>query len=68
MPKDWSGSVDLHLDVDTAGGRRAGLEQALRAAIAAGRLAPGAALPSTRALAAELGFSRGTVTAAYDQL
>ncbi|GAA1861028.1 PLP-dependent aminotransferase family protein [Actinomadura bangladeshensis] len=68
MPKDWSGSVDLHLDVDTAGGRRAGLEHALRAAIAAGRLAPGAALPSTRALAAELGFSRGTVTAAYDQL
>jgi GntR family transcriptional regulator/MocR family aminotransferase len=68
MPKDWSGSVDLHLAVDAAGGRRAGLERALRAAIAAGRLAPGAALPSTRALAAELGYSRGTVTAAYDQL
>ncbi|GAA1815673.1 PLP-dependent aminotransferase family protein [Actinomadura chokoriensis] len=68
MPKDWSGYVDLQLDVDTAGGRRAGLEHALRTAIAAGRLAPGAAVPSTRALAAELGFSRGTVTAAYDQL
>ncbi|MEU8799947.1 PLP-dependent aminotransferase family protein [Spirillospora sp. NPDC048819] len=51
-----------------SGGRRAGLERALRAAIATGRLAPGATLPSTRALALELGFSRGTVSAAYDQL
>ncbi|WP_205719569.1 hypothetical protein [Actinomadura geliboluensis] len=50
MPEDWSSSVDLHLAVDAAGGRRAGLERALRAAIAAGRLAPGGALPSTRAL------------------
>ncbi|NVI88845.1 PLP-dependent aminotransferase family protein [Actinomadura sp. BRA 177] len=68
MPKDWAGSVDLHLHVDIAAGRRAGLERALRAAIADGRLAPGTALPSTRALSAELGFARGTVTAAYDQL
>ncbi|MER7546880.1 winged helix-turn-helix domain-containing protein, partial [Spirillospora sp. NPDC127506] len=68
MPEHWSSSVDLHLDVDTSRGRRAGLERALRDAIATGRLASGAALPSTRALAAELGFSRGTVTAAYDQL
>ncbi|MFA1537499.1 MocR-like pyridoxine biosynthesis transcription factor PdxR [Actinomadura monticuli] len=68
MPKDWATSVDLHLDVDPSGGRRAGLERALRAAIATGRLAPGTALPSTRALSAELGFARGTVSAAYDQL
>jgi GntR family transcriptional regulator / MocR family aminotransferase len=68
MPKSWAGSVDLHLDVDTSRGRRTGLERALRTAIATGRLAPGAALPSTRALSAELGFSRGTVSAAYDQL
>ncbi|WP_433461564.1 PLP-dependent aminotransferase family protein [Spirillospora sp. CA-128828] len=68
MPKSWSGSVDLHLDIDTSGGRRAGLERALRAAIVAGRLAPGTPLPSTRALSAELGLSRGTVSAAYDQL
>ncbi|MCP9977200.1 MocR-like pyridoxine biosynthesis transcription factor PdxR [Actinomadura madurae] len=68
MPKSWSGSVDLHLDIDASGGRRAGLERALRAAIGTGRLAPGAPLPSTRALAAELGLSRGTVSAAYDQL
>ncbi len=31
-------------------------------------LAPGEALPSTRALAAHLGISRGSVVAAYDQL
>ncbi|MFI1581604.1 PLP-dependent aminotransferase family protein [Embleya sp. NPDC020630] len=61
-------AIDLHVDVDTAEGRRVGLERALRAAIRGGRLAPGAALPSTRGLAADLGFARGTVTAAYDQL
>lgn len=33
-----------------------------------GRLHEGDALPSTRALAAELGLARGTVTAAYEQL
>ncbi|MGX7704237.1 MocR-like pyridoxine biosynthesis transcription factor PdxR [Methylobacterium sp. Gmos1] len=40
----------------------------LKAQIAAGVYPPGAPLPSTRALAAELGVSRTTVTAAYDQL
>lgn len=40
----------------------------LRTQIAEGVYAPGAALPSSRALAAELGVSRTTVTAAYDQL
>ena len=69
MPKDWSSpAVDLHLDLDTTGGRRSALEAALRTAIRAGRLAGGAPLPSTRALAHELGLSRGTVTAAYDLL
>ncbi|WP_040768203.1 GntR family transcriptional regulator, partial [Tsukamurella sp. 1534] len=33
-----------------------------------GRLHPGDALPSTRALAARLGVSRGVVTAAYETL
>ena len=32
------------------------------------RLAPGARLPASRALAASLGVSRGTVVAAFDQL
>jgi GntR family transcriptional regulator/MocR family aminotransferase len=69
MPISWPNSgVDLHLDLDPALGRRTALEQALRAAIRAGRLAPHARLPASRVLAAELGLSRGTVRAAYDQL
>lgn len=50
--------------------RRAGrrLYDRLRAQIAGGSLAPGAALPSTRALALEWGISRTTVTAVYEQL
>ncbi|MGQ4382197.1 MocR-like pyridoxine biosynthesis transcription factor PdxR [Streptomyces sp. SAS_270] len=65
----WSGvGVDLHLEPDAAAGRRAGLERALRDAVRDGRLAPGTRLPATRRLAAELGISRGTAKAAYDQL
>jgi GntR family transcriptional regulator/MocR family aminotransferase len=40
----------------------------LRAAIRSGQLAEGSRLPSSRAYAEELGLSRGTVTAAFDQL
>lgn len=40
----------------------------VRAAVADGSLTPGDAVMSTRALAAQLGVSRGTVVAAYDQL
>ena len=40
----------------------------LRSQIADGTLAAGAQVPSTRALAADLGVSRTTVTAAYEQL
>ncbi|WP_327048342.1 PLP-dependent aminotransferase family protein [Microbispora sp. NBC_01189] len=69
MSDSWPTSgVDLHLELDPAMGRRAGLEQALRAAIQTGRLAPQARLPATRKLAADVGVSRGTVRAAYDQL
>ncbi|MGC1214454.1 MAG: PLP-dependent aminotransferase family protein [Micromonospora sp.] len=69
MPMDWADfGVDLHLEVDASGGRRAGLERALRDAIRDGRLPPSARLPATRTLATELGLSRGTVSAAYDQL
>ncbi|MEU5540428.1 PLP-dependent aminotransferase family protein [Streptomyces sp. NPDC020362] len=69
MPNSWSSSrIDLHIDLNAAGGRRSGLESALRAAICQGRLTAGTLLPSTRGLAHELGLSRGTVTAAYDQL
>ncbi|WP_051750196.1 PLP-dependent aminotransferase family protein [Xanthomonas arboricola] len=44
------------------------LAQALRAAIAAGELKAGDRLPSSRTLAGSLGFARGTVVEAYDQL
>jgi GntR family transcriptional regulator/MocR family aminotransferase len=44
------------------------IERSLRGQIRAGRLAAGARLPSTRALAGTLGVSRGVVTEAYEQL
>jgi GntR family transcriptional regulator/MocR family aminotransferase len=44
------------------------LEQELRVAIRSGRLMPSAALPSSRAFAAQLGVSRGIVVEAYEQL
>lgn len=50
----------------TGAGRR--IYDLLRDQIADGTLPPGAPAPSTRALAAELGVSRTTVTAAYEQL
>jgi GntR family transcriptional regulator/MocR family aminotransferase len=40
----------------------------LRTAIRSGRLRPGARLPSTRALAADLGLSRSVVVQAFEQL
>jgi len=40
----------------------------IRQAVLAGRLKPNARLPSTRALSLELGLSRTTVLAAFDQL
>ena len=47
---------------------RANLERALRAAVADGRLVPGATLPPSRTLAGDLGIARNTVTEAYAQL
>jgi GntR family transcriptional regulator / MocR family aminotransferase len=44
------------------------LERELRDAVRCGRLAPDAALPSTRALSEQLGVSRGVVVEAYEQL
>ncbi|GAA3436512.1 PLP-dependent aminotransferase family protein [Kutzneria kofuensis] len=69
MPKSWtSGGFELHLDLEPGVGRRAALERSLREAIRSGRLAAGTQLPSSRALAADLGLSRGTVVQAYEQL
>ena len=44
------------------------LYDGLREAILSGRLRPGVRLPSTRALAVDLGASRNTVLAAFGQL
>ena len=62
--------MELHLDLRAAAGRtlRARAEYALREAIRDGRLAPGARLPATRALASELGVSRGVIADAHSQL
>ncbi len=67
--RSW-GQVDLHLDLDAASGRtlRARAEHALREAVRSGRLPPGSRLPATRALAQQLGVSRGVVVEAYAQL
>ncbi len=60
--------LDLQLDMESGTGRRSALESALRTAIRTGRLAGGAAIPSSRSLAVDLGLSRSTVVAAYEQL
>jgi GntR family transcriptional regulator/MocR family aminotransferase len=44
------------------------LYERIRDGILSGKLAPAARLPSTRALAGELGVARGTVEAAYERL
>jgi GntR family transcriptional regulator/MocR family aminotransferase len=68
MPRTWAISgVDLHLDVDGPHVRGA-LERSLREAVRSGRLAPGTRLPSSRALARDLGLARNTVANAYGQL
>jgi GntR family transcriptional regulator / MocR family aminotransferase len=59
--------TDLHLDL-TGSGLRTGLENALREAVRSGRLAPGTRLPSSRALAADIGVARNTVADAYTEL
>ncbi len=60
--------LDLHVDLDGGRGRRVALEDAVREAIRAGRLRPGTRMPSSRALAGDLGVARATVTGAYAQL
>ncbi|MFI0511542.1 GntR family transcriptional regulator/MocR family aminotransferase [Streptomyces canus] len=68
MAKPWATfGIDLHLE-PAAGGVRRGLTDALREAVRTGRLAPGTRLPSSRALAADLGIARNTVADAYADL
>jgi len=68
MADSWSSSgLDVHLDWRPETGR-GGLAAAIRAAIREGRWQPGATVPSTRALAQDLGVARGTVTRVYADL
>jgi GntR family transcriptional regulator/MocR family aminotransferase len=77
MPETWAkdgdqarqASVDLHLDLPGSSKHvRRDLETALRDAVRTGRLGPGTRLPSSRALAADLGLARNTVAEVYTQL
>jgi GntR family transcriptional regulator/MocR family aminotransferase len=65
-----SSASELLLDLrrDDAPSLHHQLELELRAAIRGGRLQAEAVLPSTRALAEQLGVSRGVVVEAYEQL
>ncbi|MEV8064559.1 PLP-dependent aminotransferase family protein [Streptomyces sp. NPDC085995] len=68
MVETWATlGVDLHLE-PTGPGVRRGLTDALREAVRTGRLAPGTRLPSSRALALDLGVARNTVADAYADL
>jgi GntR family transcriptional regulator / MocR family aminotransferase len=58
----------LPLDPSAARSLYGQVYDGLREAIIVGRVPPGARLPSTRALAADLGVARNTVALAFDQL
>jgi GntR family transcriptional regulator/MocR family aminotransferase len=58
----------IALDTKASGSLSRQIYRALRDGILAGRLTGGFRLPSTRALATDLGVSRNTVVTAFDQL
>jgi GntR family transcriptional regulator/MocR family aminotransferase len=62
-PLGWLFALDV-----AAGGLERQIYRNILTAILDRRLPPGARLPASRALAASLGVSRGTVVAAFDQL
>lgn len=69
MTSHWStSSIDLLVPGD--GGRQSGarLQEVIRTAVRSGRLPRWSRVPSTRALARDLGVARGTVVDAYAQL
>jgi GntR family transcriptional regulator/MocR family aminotransferase len=71
MAVEWSGLAPellVRLDRSRRGELGAQLQEQLREAIRSGRLAPGERLPSTRAMAGELGVSRGLAQDCYEQL
>ena len=69
MDREGQFALDLLLPLERGDGPlHRQVERSLRDAIRAGRLVSGTPLPSTRALARELGVSRGVVFEAYAQL
>ncbi len=58
----------MHFPLDGCGSLYTQLVRALKDAVLGGRLASGTRFPPTRLLAQELGVSRNTVLAAYEQL
>jgi GntR family transcriptional regulator/MocR family aminotransferase len=58
----------MFLILDGVGAHYGQLTRAMRAAIVTGQLSAGTKMPSSRALAEELNYSRTTVLASYDQL
>ncbi len=60
--------MNLNLDPHDRRALPVQIAEALRAQVAAGVILPGERVPSTRALAGQLGISRGSVVTAYEQL
>ena len=60
--------LTIHITENSAEPRYRQLYHAFRESILAGRLRPGLKLPGSRAVARELGLSRNTVVAAFEQL
>lgn len=58
----------MYLQLDGSGPLYGQLTRALKAAVSSGTAHPGSRLPPTRSLARDLGVSRNTVLAAYEQL
>ena len=69
-PSSHRAMAPLPLELDRGGRTPLAVQiyGAIREAIVAGRLVPGARLPSSRDLAIQLGVSRGTVRVAYERL
>jgi GntR family transcriptional regulator len=68
MRKTWAASVGIALDQEGDVPIGVQLDWTLRAAVAAGRLAPGERLPGLREVAEELGVSHNTLRAAVARL
>jgi GntR family transcriptional regulator / MocR family aminotransferase len=68
MGRDGTDFLQLHRRAAPRRGLTGWLVAEVRAAVADGRLRPGAALPPTRTLAQDLGVSRGVVVEAYRRL